>query len=107
MTFYFEVAGMVTQILDFSRPAPIDVEVQGTYEGNFDLAHDLRNKIASIPGAVDVHLEQVMDGPNPAIDVNRTRAAEFGLTQHDVSNRLSYRLHQAMQLRSTSGSIRK
>jgi multidrug efflux pump subunit AcrB len=88
MTFYFEPADMVTQILDFGLPAPIDVEVQGTDEGNFDLARDLRTKIAAIPGAVDVHLQQVMDGPNLKIDVNRTRAAEFGLTQQDVANSL-------------------
>jgi multidrug efflux pump subunit AcrB len=88
MTFYFEPADMVTQILDFGLPAPIDVEVQGTDEGNFDVARDLRKKIAAIPGAVDVHLQQVMDGPNLKIDVNRTRAAEFGLTQQDISNSL-------------------
>jgi multidrug efflux pump subunit AcrB len=88
MTFYFEPADMVTQILDFGLPAPIDVEVQGTDEGNYDVARDLRKKIAAIPGAVDVHLQQVMDGPNLKIDVNRTRAAEFGLTQQDVANSL-------------------
>jgi hypothetical protein len=49
MTFYFEPADMVTQILDFGLPAPIDVEVQGTDEGNFDVARDLRKKIAAIP----------------------------------------------------------
>jgi multidrug efflux pump subunit AcrB len=88
MTFYFEPADMVTQILDFGLSAPIDVEVQGTDEDNFDVARDLRTKIAAIPGAVDVHLQQVMDGPNLKIDVNRTRAAEFGLTQQDVANSL-------------------
>jgi multidrug efflux pump subunit AcrB len=88
MTFYFEPADMVTQILDFGLPAPIDVEVQGTDEGNYDVARDLRKKIAAIPGAVDVHLQQVMDGPDLQIDVNRTRAAQFGLTQQDVANSL-------------------
>jgi hypothetical protein len=68
MTFYFEPADMVTQILDFGLPAPIDVEVQGTDEGNFDVARDLRTKIAAIPGAVDVHLQQVVDSPNLQID---------------------------------------
>jgi multidrug efflux pump subunit AcrB len=86
MTFYFEPADMVTQILDFGLPAPIDVEVQGTDDGNFDVARDLRTKIAAIPGAVDVHLQQVMDSPSLRIDVDRTRAAEFGLRQQDVAN---------------------
>src|SRR6201995_362705 len=88
MTFYFEPADMVTQTLDFGLSAPIDVEVQGTDANNFDVARDLRTKIASVPGAVDVHLQQVMDGPNLKIDVDRARAAEFGLTQQDVANSL-------------------
>jgi multidrug efflux pump subunit AcrB len=88
MTFYFEPADMVTQILDFGLPAPIDVEVQGTDAGNFDVARDLRTKIARLPGAVDVHLQQVMNSPNLQINVDRARAAEFGLTQQDVANSL-------------------
>jgi multidrug efflux pump subunit AcrB len=88
ITFYFEPADMVTRILDFGVTAPIDVQVQGTDAGNFDVARDLRRKIAAIPGAVDVHLQQVLDGPTFKIDVDRTRAAQFGLTQQDVSNSL-------------------
>lgn len=88
MTFYFEPADMITQILDFGLPAPIDVEVQGPDEGNYDIARALRGQIAAIPGAVDVHLQQVVDGPSLAINVDRTRAAEFGLTQQDVANSL-------------------
>jgi multidrug efflux pump subunit AcrB len=88
ITFYFEPADMVTRILDFGVTAPIDVQVQGTDAGNFDVARDLRHKIAALPGAVDVHLQQVVDGPTFKIDVDRTRAAQFGLTQQDVSNSL-------------------
>jgi len=88
MTFSFEPADMVTQILDFGLPAPIDVEVQGTDAGNFDVARDLRNQIAAVPGAVDVHMQQVLDGPSLKIDVDRARAAEFGLTQQDVADSL-------------------
>ncbi|WP_263354577.1 efflux RND transporter permease subunit [Acidicapsa acidisoli] len=88
ITFYFEPADMVTRILDFGVTAPIDVQVQGTSEGNFDVARDLRTKIAAVPGAVDVHTQQVMDSPTLKIDVDRTRAAQFGLTQQDVANSL-------------------
>ena len=88
MTFYFEPADMVTRILDFGVTAPIDVQVQGTDPGNFDVARDLREKIAAIPGAADVHLQQVMDSPTFKIHVDRTRAAQFGLTQQDVANSL-------------------
>jgi multidrug efflux pump subunit AcrB len=88
ITFYFEPADMVTRILDFGVTAPIDVQVQGTDPGNFDVARHLRRSIAAIPGAVDVHLQQVVNGPTFKIDVDRTRAAQFGLTQQDVSNSL-------------------
>lgn len=88
MTFYFEPADMVTQILDFGIVAPVDVQVQGTSDGNYEIARDLRRKIAAIPGAVDVHIHQVVDGPALKVEVDRMRAARFGLTQQDVSNSL-------------------
>jgi multidrug efflux pump subunit AcrB len=88
ITFYFEPADMVTRILDFGVTAPVDVQVQGTDPDNFEVARDLRKKIAAIPGAVDVHLQQVVNGPDMQIDVDRTRAAQFGLTQQDVANSL-------------------
>jgi multidrug efflux pump subunit AcrB len=87
-TFYFEPADMVTQILDFGVTAPIDVQVQGTDPNNFEIARDLRSKISEIPGAADVHLQQVVDSPTVRINVDRTRAAQFGLTQQDVANSL-------------------
>jgi multidrug efflux pump subunit AcrB len=86
LIFYFQPADIVTQILNFGLPSPIDVQVQGFDPGNFEVARELRSKIAGVPGAVDVHLHQVMDGPDLHLDIDRTRAAEFGLTQQDVSN---------------------
>jgi multidrug efflux pump subunit AcrB len=86
LTFYFQPADIVTQILNFGLPSPIDVQVQGFDPGNYEIARDLRAKIAGVPGAVDVHLHQVVDGPDLHLNIDRTRAAEFGLTQQDVSN---------------------
>lgn len=86
--FYFEPADMVTRILDFGVTAPIDVQVQGTDPNNYEVARELRTRIAGVPGAVDVHLQQVTNGPTFKIDVNRSRIAQFGLTQQDVSNSL-------------------
>jgi multidrug efflux pump subunit AcrB len=88
MNFWFEPADMVTRILDFGVTAPIDVQVGGTSDDNYDIARDLRRKIAAIPGAVDVHLQQVMDGPTFQVEVDRMRAAQFGLTQADVASSL-------------------
>jgi multidrug efflux pump subunit AcrB len=87
MTFYFEPADMITQILNFGLSAPIDVQVQGTDEANnYAVARELRSRLSGIPGAVDVHLQQVVNSPAFKIDVDRVRAAEFGLTQQDVAN---------------------
>jgi CzcA family heavy metal efflux pump len=88
LTFFFQPADMVTQILNFGLPAPIDVQVQGYDPGNYEIARHLRQRVASVPGAVDVHLHQVVDAPDLHLDIDRVRAAQFGLTQQDVANSL-------------------
>ncbi|AXC12603.1 Cation efflux system protein CusA [Acidisarcina polymorpha] len=88
LTFFFQPADMVTQILNFGLPAPIDVQVQGYDPGNYEIARRLRARLATVPGAVDVHLHQVVDAPDLHLDIDRVRAAQFGLTQQDVANSL-------------------
>jgi multidrug efflux pump subunit AcrB len=88
LTFFFQPADMVTQILNFGLPAPIDVQVQGYDPGNFEIARRLRARLATVPGAVDVHMHQVVDAPDLHLDIDRVRAAQFGLTQQDVANSL-------------------
>jgi multidrug efflux pump subunit AcrB len=97
--FYFQPADIVSQILDFGLPAPIDVQVVG-YGGpaNYQVARQLQERIRKIPGAVDVHIHQVLDGPSLYLDVDRTRAAEFGLTQQDVANSLYVSLSSSAQV---------
>lgn len=85
-TFFFQPADIVTQILNFGLPAPIDVQVQGYDPANYDVARRLRERLASIPGTVDVHMHQVMSAPDLHLDIDRVRAAQFGLTQQDVAN---------------------
>ena len=87
-TFFFQPADIVTQILNFGLPAPIDIQVQGFDPANYDLARRLRQRLATIPGAVDVHMHQVVAAPDLHIDIDRVRAAQFGLTQQDVANSL-------------------
>jgi CzcA family heavy metal efflux pump len=87
-TFFFQPADMVTQILNFGLPAPIDIQVQGYDPANYDIARHLRTRLATVPGAVDVHLHQVVDAPDLHLDIDRVRAAQFGLTQQDVANSL-------------------
>ena len=88
LTFFFQPADMVTQILNFGLPAPIDVQVQGYDPANYEIARKLRARLATVPGAVDVHMHQVVNAPDLHLDIDRIRAAQFGLTQQDVANSL-------------------
>ncbi len=99
LVFYFQPADIVSQILDFGLPAPIDVQVVG-YGGaaNYNIARELQSRIRTIPGAVDVHLHQVLDGPSLHLDIDRSRAAEFGLTQQDVANSVYVSLSSSAQV---------
>ena len=86
---YFEPANITNQILNFGLPAPIDLQVVGRdFEGNYRVAQELEKKIAAIPGAVDVHIHQVVDYPEVRVNVDRTKADQLGLTQRDVTNSL-------------------
>ena len=87
LTFFFQPADIVSQILNFGLPAPIDVQIAGLNRPqNIALASEIAERIRQIPGATDVHLHQVMNVPKLHIDVDQTRARELGLTQQDVSN---------------------
>jgi multidrug efflux pump subunit AcrB len=88
VTFFFQSADIVSQILNFGLPAPIDVQIVGRNPKNVDLAEEVRRRVAAIPGAADVHLQQVTRAPEIAIDVDRTLAEELGLTQRDVASSL-------------------
>jgi CzcA family heavy metal efflux pump len=88
LTFFFQPADMVTQILNFGLPSPIDVQVQGYDPANYEIARRLRSRLATVPGAVDVHMHQVVDAPDLHLDIDRVRAAQFGLTQQDVADSL-------------------
>jgi CzcA family heavy metal efflux pump len=86
LTFFFQPADIVTQILNFGLPAPIDVQVQGYDPANYEIARHLRERLAGVPGAADVHMHQVVSAPDLHLDIDRVRAAQFGLTQQDVAN---------------------
>lgn len=89
LDFYFQPADIVSQILNFGLPAQINVKVIGFKRAdNFALAQQLQERIAAIPGAVDVTLHQSNDLPTLKLDVDRARALELGVTQRDVANDL-------------------
>ncbi len=86
MEFSFSAADIVSQILNFGIPAPIDVQVTGKSPDNYRLALQIDNEISKIPGAVDVHLHQRVHGPDLRVNVDRTRASQLGLTQQGVAS---------------------
>jgi CzcA family heavy metal efflux pump len=96
--FFFQPADIVTQILNFGTPAPIDVAVTGANQrGNYLVAEKLAKEIRHIPGAVDVHVQQAFDEPTLHMDVDRTRAQSVGLQAKDVANNLLVSLSSSFQ----------
>jgi CzcA family heavy metal efflux pump len=88
-TFSFVPADIVTQILNFGLPAPIDIQVIGRdLDANRVFASKLITRIAQVPGITDLHLHQSFNQPQLNIDVDRTRAAQLGVTERDVASNL-------------------
>ncbi|MGA7047396.1 MAG: efflux RND transporter permease subunit [Candidatus Sulfotelmatobacter sp.] len=84
--FFFQPADIVTQILNFGLPAPIDVQVIGTDIGSsYLIAQQIANKMRHIPGTADVHVQQLLSLPTLHMDIERTRVTQVGLTAHDVA----------------------
>ncbi len=88
LVFFFQPADIVSQILNFGLPAPIDIQVVGRDKGNFAIATEIAAKLKDVPGAVDVHVHQVLDAPELHVIVDRERAEALGLTQRDVANNM-------------------
>jgi multidrug efflux pump subunit AcrB len=96
---FTQPSDIVGQILNFGLPAPIDLQVSGTNaKENYLLARDLAARVAKVPGAVDVHVHQVVNSPALRIDVDRTRAEQVGLTQTSVASNLLISLSGTAQV---------
>jgi CzcA family heavy metal efflux pump len=96
--FFFQPADIVTQILNFGTPAPIDVAISGPdVRGNYAVAQKLANEIRHIPGAVDVHVQQALDEPTLHMDIDRTRVQSVGLQAKDVAQNLLVSLSSSFQ----------
>ncbi len=88
-TFSFLPADIVSQILNFGLPAPIDVQIIGNNQkANYAYATDLLKRIRTVPGIADLRIQQVFNYPQLNVDVDRTLAGEVGLTQRDTANSL-------------------
>jgi multidrug efflux pump subunit AcrB len=97
MSFFYQPADIVTQVLNFGLPAPIDIQIVGADPKNREIAQEILTRVAAVPGAIDVHLSQVLDYPELFINIDRTRAQQIGLTQRDVASALLVSLSSNFQ----------
>ena len=98
-TFYFQAADIVTQILNFGLPAQIDVRTVGYDRAkNLQVAQELRQRIAAIPGIADAHLQQEVNGPAFYANIDRTRAAGLGLTANGIATNINVSLSSSEQV---------
>ena len=97
--FYFQPADIATQILNFGIPAQIDVRTVGYDRAkNLSIAKDIRRRMAAIPGLADVHLQQELDGPEFFANIDRARAAQFGITASTIANDINISLSSSEQV---------
>jgi CzcA family heavy metal efflux pump len=102
VTFYFLPSDMVTQILNFGLPAPIDIQVVGNdLEGNRQFADKLLARVKTVSGTSDLRIQQAFNQPKIHVDVDRTKARDIGFTQREVATNLLVTLSGSSQTSPT------
>ncbi|MGD0127461.1 MAG: efflux RND transporter permease subunit [Terriglobia bacterium] len=102
VTFYVLASDMVSQILNFGLPEPINVQVVGQQlRDNRRFAEALVGKINMVPGVVDLHIQEPFNLPRLQVDIDRTRTAQVGFTPLDVANNLLVSLSGSFQTAPT------
>ncbi|MBZ5694394.1 MAG: efflux RND transporter permease subunit [Acidobacteriia bacterium] len=98
VTFYALPADIVTQILNFGLPAPIDIQIVGrNLLANREFAEQLMNRLKFVPGTVDLRIQQPFNYPKLQINVDRTKANQVGFTQREVAQNLLIALSGSFQ----------
>jgi multidrug efflux pump subunit AcrB len=101
-TFSFLPADIISQILNFGTPAPIDVQIRGpNLQANFAYAQNLLRRLRHVPGLADARIQQSISSPGFNVDVDRTRAQFVGVTERDVTNSLVVNLAGSSQVAPT------
>ena len=96
--FFFQPADIVSQILNFGLPAPIDIQIMGAdLRVNHDIGQRIANRLKTIPGAADVHVQQLMNLPTLYLDMDRTRINQVGLTAQNVAQSVLISLSGSFQ----------
>ena len=96
LELFTQPADIVSQILNFGLPAPIDIQISGPIQENdknYAAAQQIARELTSVPGAVDVHIQQIPNAPRLMINTDRTLADQNGLTENDIANSLSVSLN--------------
>ncbi len=100
--FSFLPADIVSQILNFGLPAPIDVQVTGyNFQENRLFANKLLRRIETVSGTADLRIQQPFDEPHLHVDVDRTKAQLAGFTQRDIATNLLVSLSGSFQTAPT------
>ncbi|HEY6517347.1 MAG TPA: efflux RND transporter permease subunit [Steroidobacteraceae bacterium] len=100
-SFAFLPADIVSQILNFGAPAPIDVQVVGPSPDNHQVADRLLDSFRHIPGLADLRIQQVFNLPELEVQTDRTRAEQLGITESDIANDLLLTLSGSGQISPT------
>jgi CzcA family heavy metal efflux pump len=96
--FFFQPADIVSQILNFGLPAPVDIQIMGAdVRTNYDIAQRIANRVRQIPGTADVHVQQMMSLPTLHLDMDRTRINQVGLNARDVAQSVLISLSGSFQ----------
>jgi multidrug efflux pump subunit AcrB len=84
--FFFQPADIVSQILNFGLPAPVDIQIVGAdMRSSYDIGQRIANRLRQIPGAADVHVQQMLSLPTLRLDMDRTRIGEVGFSAQNVA----------------------
>ena len=96
--FFFQPADIVTQILNFGLPAPIDIQVTGAdMQGNYAIAQQIANRVRQIPGTADVHVQQMLTLPTLNLQIDRTKTTQVGMSARDVAQTVLVSLSGSFQ----------
>ncbi len=102
LTFYFLPADIVSQILNFGLPAPIDIQIVGqNVEANRQYANKLFNQVKFVPGMTDLRIQQPFNSPKLQVDIDRIKSQGAGYTARDVASNLLVALSGSFQTAPT------
>ena len=96
--FFFQPADIVTQILNFGLPAPIDIQLTGAdMQGNYRIAQQIANRLRQVPGTADVHVQQMMSLPTLHMQIDRNKVTQVGMNSRDVAQNVLVSLSGSFQ----------